>query len=815
LIGDGGAAPLLAGEDRVHQIGIENTDDKSVSAVSFGFQGSHPNLVVTAVNAPGWNPWVEGDESLVSGTLSDGTSETLEITWGYPCDGAVSGQGNDCTISYEWLVPTDDPNLKIIDTGSTGVYCVKPSASLTVTYSDCEGDPTYFTSGAVDTVTFKATLTPLELDNLQLSFPGIGITLDFWEADAADGPLFEPADRAALINNVAVEEDGQGNLIWRPWNSSTSGEQELSFPVRPTYIMYLNESTHEAVESTNLTNSLSVEGLCDEDGTLPLMHTPESAEFKRVWIAVEPSAVPSNDGFVSAGDVLTYNMTLKNEGAVPLIDGELSFPLASMFDDHEVTCVGGTHSFTSGVEAGSIVITDIGQIAQNSEVVFSYADTIPGSTEQGAGIDYPEIGATSIWANGTYVEAPLEIIDDALISHTVANSKLELVNLWLDYEGDDDDLLAPGDPLTLSIVLENQVAVENAGDATRGLAIQVTHPLDEVLLPLQTTGSGVSIENEQILITGSTIQPGDQETFSLEFIPYRHIPNDALIAFQGGLEGMAGDVSWTTSRWVSDTTTVGPEASVHTANYELDFQAEISSGPVQFGREFELTLTVDNVGRYEAPALVIESALREPQGMLLGGFPGVEGVPDDVQIGETPEGNEFLWTVPVLGAETRGKGKTREATSLSIAYTPLLGDDIAFEYSFTSIDDDVIIPLPNFTLTSDLVLPLIPIGEPILPLALFPCPYSGEGPARIVYHLSERVASVRYRILDIRGVVVARSVEDIEALAATSFGVGTIPWNGEARGGGRLPNGPYFIELIIEREDGSIDRRIQKMAILR
>jgi hypothetical protein len=808
LLNTGAAGPLLAGDERTHQVAIENTGDKSAAGVSFRFLGSHPNLVVTAVDAPGWDDWVVGVDNLVSGTLLDGTNEMLEITWGYPCENAVSGEGNDCTITYEWRLPSGDPNLKIIS-NPTNIYCAKPNVSLETEYTDIEGDPDYFTSGAVDIVTFTATLTPLGLH-----LPGVEVTLDFWETSGIEGDLFEPADLEGLLADEPDVHEDQGNLIWSPWIQETGSTQTLAFPVRSTYVMYTSEETHEVGVSGNLISSLSVAGLLCEL-SIALDHSPASAEFKRVWLDLEPTSVPAAEDGVSAGDVLTYNMTLKNEGAAPLGNGQLRFTLASDFDDHEVTCVDSTHDFTYGVESNTIVISISDRIDPGSEVVFAYADTIPGRTEQGEVIVYSEEGLATIEANGDYVEVPVIIDAATLFSHTVANSKLELAGLTLDYEGDTDDLLPPGSTITLSLTLENKEVVAGAGDATRGLAIVVNHPLDESLFPLQNEGAGVSLDGESILITGSTIQPGGRETYTLEFFSDRHIPNDVLISFQGGLEGDAGDVSWTTSRWASDTTTVGPEASVRTANYELDFQAQISSGPVQFGREFELTLTVGNVGRYEAPALVVESVPRERQGMLLVGFPGFEGLPDNVQISNTPEGNEIQWVIPALGVETRGQGKARDAISLSIAYIPLLGDDIAFEYTVTSTGDDVILPSANFTDTSDLVLELIPIGEEILPLALFPCPYSGEGPARIVYFLSEHVASVRYRILDIRGVVVAKSFEDIKTLAATTFGVGTIHWNGETRGGGRLPNGPYYLELLIEREDGGIDRRIQKMAILR
>jgi hypothetical protein len=226
-------------------------------------------------------------------------------------------------------------------------------------------------------------------------------------------------------------------------------------------------------------------------------------------------------------------------------------------------------------------------------------------------------------------------------------------------------------------------------------------------------------------------------------------------------------------------------------NFLISMEDSAVPVDVEFGDAAEFNLVVANTGHLGVDVTVscLPVRGRVDQADCLDGC-------EDVG---SPRPQEFQWRDQRL--------EPGDPFAARVSYRVLRGDVIELAIRVRDTGD-------SGELLQQATLSLRPSGQQALLAGLYPSPYRGDGPAFFRYLLEERASSVAYRILDLRGVEVANSEGHITSADAISAGIGQIAWDGTGRGGTLLPNGAYFMELIIRKTDGTTETRYQKIALL-
>ena len=229
-------------------------------------------------------------------------------------------------------------------------------------------------------------------------------------------------------------------------------------------------------------------------------------------------------------------------------------------------------------------------------------------------------------------------------------------------------------------------------------------------------------------------------------------------------------------------------------NYRILLSDILPGEPLAYADTVSLFVVVKNTGRRNLLLLTAKGEIVSGDAVF---------IPPDSLCGEgtcleRTGIDSFIWTTgPLL---------TEMSDTLEVRYLILRGDEVVLNIDAYGRDLELA--------DTSIELSVIPKGRSLLKVGLFPNPYPGVGDAEIRYVLTEDVNRVAYRVIDIRGVVVAGSDGWLSGLGISSAGLGRIEWKCIGKGGTLLPNGTYFLEFTVESLDGT-EKHYQKMSVLK
>ncbi|MFU8896692.1 MAG: SdrD B-like domain-containing protein, partial [Gammaproteobacteria bacterium] len=311
---------------------------------------------------------------------------TVTNTGAFPLSDVVVS--DPMLLSPPVRIDPDDPLITVLEEGATWVY----QATYTITPEDMdtlvEGQIVNTATVSADYIFNNQTQTTSDEDSASIELAALSLEKTGTYADTNEDGLYSAGDQITYtftvsnvgnltIDNVTISDPLVG---LSPLTCVLAGESPVgvSLPValEPGQVLVcaaVYTITQADVDAAEVVNTATVSGVYDD---VPVEDTDSHTELlPNASIAVVKSLDPAEQSYAAVGDVITYTITLTNDGNVTVYDPVVADPLATTgptyvsgdTNTNGVLDVGETWVYTASItvtqddlDAGSILNTATG-----------------------------------------------------------------------------------------------------------------------------------------------------------------------------------------------------------------------------------------------------------------------------------------------------------------------------------------------------------------------------------------------------------------------------------------------------------------------